>query len=56
MVRIADTGVGPLTFDPSGARLQGTLWYYHVAAGHFVFDTGYRQMSPATVQQVPLEE
>lgn len=55
-VRIADTGVGPLTFDPSGARLQGTLWYYHVVSGRFVFDTGYRQTSPTAVQEVPLEE
>jgi branched-chain amino acid transport system substrate-binding protein len=55
-VRLADTGVGPLTFDPTGARLQGTLWYYHVASGQFVFDTGYRQTSPGTVRKVPLEE
>ncbi|MGH7721255.1 MAG: ABC transporter substrate-binding protein [Candidatus Dormibacteria bacterium] len=55
-VSIADTGVGPLTFDQSGARLQATLWYYHIAAGRFVFDTGYRQTSPTTVKEVPLEE
>ena len=55
-VHIADTGVGPLTFDPSGARLQGTLWYYHIAGGRFVFDTGYRQTAPTTVAEVPLEE
>jgi branched-chain amino acid transport system substrate-binding protein len=55
-VQISDTGVGPLRFDASGARLGGTLWYYHVANGAFVFDTGYRQTAPTTVVQVPLEE
>jgi branched-chain amino acid transport system substrate-binding protein len=55
-VQVADTGVGPLRFDPSGARLGGTLWYYHVANGAFVFDTGYRQTAATAVQEVPLEE
>jgi ABC-type branched-subunit amino acid transport system substrate-binding protein len=55
-VQVADTGVGSLRFDPSGARLGGVLWYYHVAGGRFVFDTGYRQIAPAAVQEVPLEE
>ena len=55
-VQVADTGVGPLRFDPSGARLGGTLWYFHVANGGFVFDSGYRQTAPTTVQLVPLEE
>lgn len=55
-VQITDTGVGPLRFDPSGARLGGTLWYFHVASGAFVFDSGYRQTAPTTVQLVPLEE
>ncbi|MBJ7610126.1 MAG: ABC transporter substrate-binding protein [Candidatus Dormibacteraeota bacterium] len=55
-VQLADTGVGPLRFDPSGARLGGTLWYFHVANGAFVFDTGYRQTAPLAVHEVPLEE
>ena len=55
-VAISDTGVGSLRFDPSGARLGGTLWYYHVLNGSFVFDTGYRQTAPFAVHEVPLEE
>ncbi len=55
-VSIADTGVGPLRFDPSGARLEGTLWYYHIDSGAFVFDTGYRQTAPTAVKEVSLEE
>lgn len=55
-ISIPDTGVGPLTFDTSGARLLGTLWYYHVHAAAFAFDTGYRQTSPQAVTEVKLEE
>lgn len=55
-VQIADTGVGSLRFDVSGARLGGILWYYHVADGAFRFDTGYRQTAPTAVQEIALEE
>ncbi len=55
-IKISDTGVGPLTFDSSGARLQGTLWYFQITSGQFGFTTGYRQTSPTSVKEVPLEE
>jgi branched-chain amino acid transport system substrate-binding protein len=54
-VDIPDTGLGELHFDADGARLGGVLWYFHVHAGQFVFDTGYKQVAPFEVQEVPLE-
>lgn len=54
-VDIPDTGLGELHFDVSGARLGGVLWYFHVHDGRFVFDTGYRQVAPLRVEEVPLE-
>ena len=54
-VTITDTGVAPLAFDASGARLQGVLWYFTVKGGAFTFDTGYRQTAPMTVKEIPLQ-
>jgi branched-chain amino acid transport system substrate-binding protein len=54
-VDIPDTGIGELKFDSGGARLGGILWYFHVKAGKFVFDTGYQQTAPTTVKEVPLQ-
>jgi branched-chain amino acid transport system substrate-binding protein len=54
-VNIADTGIGRLQFDHSGARLGGVLWYFHVGAGKFVFDTGYVQDAPEHVSQAALQ-
>ncbi|GAC1573479.1 MAG: ABC transporter substrate-binding protein [Candidatus Dormibacteria bacterium] len=54
-VNIADTGIGRLQFDQNGARLGGVLWYFHVSAGKFLFDTGYVQDAPEHVSQTALQ-
>jgi branched-chain amino acid transport system substrate-binding protein len=54
-VTIDDTGVGKLSFDPTGARLGVILWYFAVEAGSFSFVDGYQQTAAMAVQKVALQ-
>lgn len=54
-VSIEDTGVGPLSFSPEGARLGGRLWIFEIENGEFVFRHGYAQQGVFELEEIPLE-
>ena len=51
-VSIADTGIGPLRFDSSGARVGGRLWIFRIDNGKFNFIAGYEQQSQFNVVRI----
>lgn len=54
-VSIEDTGVGPLSFTPEGARIGGRLWIFQIEDGKFVFRNGYAQHGVFDLEEIPLE-
>jgi len=54
-VKIADTGVGPLSFAPDGSRIGGRLYVFAIKAGKPEFTTGYEQTGPKAVKEIPLD-
>lgn len=54
-VTIDDTGVGPLSFSPAGARIGGRLWIFQIRGGSYAFQTGFAQRAVFDLQEIPLE-
>lgn len=54
-IKIADTGVAPLSFGADGSRKGGRLWIFQINGGSFVFKTGYVQNGVFDIQETPLE-
>ena len=51
-VSIADTGIGSLRFDGSGARVGGRLWIFRIDNGKFNVIAGYEQQAQFTVVKI----
>lgn len=54
-IKIADTGVGPLSFGPDGSRIGGILYVFTIKNGVPDFTAGYEQTGPTTVTKVALQ-
>jgi branched-chain amino acid transport system substrate-binding protein len=51
-VSIADTGIGPLRFDKTGARVGGRLWIFRIENSVFDFIASYEQRSEFDVVKI----
>lgn len=54
-IKIADTGVGPLSFADDGSRVGGILYVFTITNGAPVFGAGYQQTGPTAVTKVALQ-